>query len=340
MDLRSSHQQSDALLDLLESDPGRFEPTTALRIAQSADPSTLDIVAPIGVAPVAVAVSGYIRSGKRAKIRSLFANLTGPVGSLPQSYNELIMREERQRSRSLAAFFDVFNGRISELFADATEKYRLARWLRWQGSHRDNGFLRALFSLGGLGTRRLVDRAGITPDLTLRFSGYFSSRNRHASGLRAMLQEVTGAPVEIQQFRPRWLSMPAAEKSRIGQPRGLQLGVNATAGDKLKDLTGSFRIVIGPVAYGDYMRLSPDSASMKEITALTRLYVGAALDFDIQVILRKEDIPVCQLGRAGDPPRLGWNSWARTAPAAADSGDAVIQAATVERQDREVTHAS
>lgn len=331
MDARSADHPEDMLAEKLLSEPGRFEPVTALRVAQRASTRGLDIVAPVGVDPAPLAVSGFQRGEKRNRIRSLLASLSGPVGSLPPSYNQLIMREERQRSRSLSAFLDVFNGRIGELFADASEKYRLVRWIRWQGHAGEGGFLRVLLSLGGFGTRHTIERAEVDRDLALRFSGYFADRTRHASGLAAMLGELTGAPVRIEQFRARWLTIPSSERSRIGQPQGLQLGVNAAAGSRLRDLTGAFRIVVGPLHYADYLKLSPDAKAMREIVAITRLYVGPSLDFDVQVVLCKEDVPQSQLGRAGDPPRLGWNCWARTEPATKDSGDAVIQAQAVER---------
>lgn len=340
MDARSTDHHHDKLAEKLLREPGSFEPVTALRVAQAASPDGLDIVAPIGVDPSPVAVGGFSRGEKRNRIRSLFASLSGPIGSLPPSYNHLIMREERHRSRSLSAFLDVFNGRISEFFADASEKYRLARWMRWQGGRGQAGFIRALLALGGFGTRCTIERAGISRDLTLRFAGFFADRTRHASGLAALLTELTGASVKIDQFRARWLEIPLSERSCIGQPHGLQLGLNSTAGSRIRDLTGAFRIVVGPLRYADYLRLSPDSRQMKEIVALTRLYVGPSLDFDVQVVLRKEDVPVSQLGRAGDPPRLGWNCWARSAPAARDSGDAIIQALTIEKAALEVQHAT
>jgi type VI secretion system protein ImpH len=322
-----SEPAGDELAALLERDPGRFDPVTALRVAQASGEDGLEITAPAGVVPAALAVSGFGRRGGRRVIRSALASLTGPLGSLPPTYNDLILREERNRARALSAFFDLFGTRMSELFADACEKYRLARSLRWGGDRRRNRFIRTLLSLAGFGTRGLVPRAGVEEDLLLRFSGFFANRTRNAASLGALLADVTGLPVAIEQFRGRWLTIPPEELSRIGQSKGLQLGVNATAGASLRDFSGGFRIVIGPVHYADYLRLSPDGAAVREISALTRLYVGHGLDFDIQVILKKEDVPFSVLGQAGDPPRLGWNSWARTGPALKDSADAVIKPA-------------
>lgn len=316
------------IVDQLERDPGRFEPVTALRIAQAVSEGELDIAAPTGVAPAPLAVAGFKRGkAKRAVLRSAFAGLTGPLGAMPQAYNDLIMREERNRSRALAGFFDLFSARMAELFADACEKYRLARRMRWGADRRHNAFVTALLSLAGFGTRRLRDREGVDEDLVLRFSGFFAARNRNAASLQAMLQEFSGLPVEIELFRGRWLAIPQAERSRMSGAQPVQLGVNATAGAAIQDFSGGFRVVVGPLAYADYLSLTPGGPNITALFELIRLYVGAALNFDIQVVLKKEDVPFCQLGGAGeaDLPRLGWNSWARVAPAGKDSADAILK---------------
>ncbi|ANL44039.1 type VI secretion system-associated protein (plasmid) [Rhizobium phaseoli] len=324
MDMQTA-SKPDTLTDLLERDPGRFEPVTAFRVAQaSVGEGRLDVASHVGVSPAPLAVSGYKRKGGRATVRSALAGLVGALGSMPSVYNELIMREERNRSRALAGFFDLFGARMAELFADACEKYRIARRLRWGGTWASNAFVTTLLSLTGFGTKRLVEQSGVDEELILRFSGFFAARNRNTVNLRAMLAEFSGLPVEIELFRGRWLSIPPEERSRMSQLQGVQLGVNATAGAAVHDFSGGFRVVIGPLGYADYLTLAPGGKAITELFALTRLYVGSALDFDIQVVLRKEDVPFCRLGQAGDPPRLGWNSWARVAPAAKDSGDAVV----------------
>lgn len=315
---------SDHLEDRLEEDPGRFEPTTAFRVAQHASGNDLGVRSHLGVSPAPLAVSGFKRTDDRAVIRSSLAGLTGPLGSMPPAYDELILREERNRSRGLASFFDLFSARMNELFVDACEKYRIARRLRWGGDRRKNSFVTTLFSLTGFGTKRLTERSGIDDELILRFSGFFAARVRNPANLRAMLCEFTGLPVEVDQFRGRWLTIPVEDRSRLGPGHEVQLGINATAGAAIHDFSGGFRVIVGPLDYADYLKLSPGGPDIKELFALTRLYVGSGLDFDIQIILKKEQIPFCQLGQAGDPPRLGWNSWARVAPAARDSGEAVI----------------
>ncbi len=315
---------SDMLAALLERDPGRFEPSTAFRVAQHAADDHLTVSSPVGVSPAPLAVSHFTRKDGTGSVTASMAGLLGPLGAMPPSYNELVIREQRNRAQGLSSFFDLFTSRLAELFVDASEKYRLARRLRWSPDRNGNTFIKVLFSLAGFGTARLKERARPDDELILRFSGFFAAKTRNAVNLQAMLQEFSGLPVAIELFRGRWLTIPESERSRMGQPQGVQLGINSTAGAAVHDFGGGFRVVVGPVDYEDYRSLSPGNANIDALFALTRLYVDPSLDFDIQVVLKKEHIPFCQLGETGDPPRLGWNSWARVAAADCDSGDAII----------------
>ncbi|WP_349959891.1 type VI secretion system baseplate subunit TssG [Rhizobium sp. ZPR3] len=315
---------SEMLAALLERDPGRFEPSTAFRVAQHAADDHLTVSSPIGVSPAPLAVSDFKRKGAAGSVKASMAGLLGPLGAMPPSYNELVIREQRNRAHGLSSFFDLFTSRLAELFVDASEKYRIARRLRWSPDRNGNTFIKTLFSLAGFGTARLKEKVRPDDELILRFSGFFAARTRNAVNLQAMLQEFSGLPVAIELFKGRWLAIPESERSRMGQPQGVQLGINSTAGAAVHDFGGSFRVVVGPVDYEDYRSLSPGSANIDALLALTRLYVDPSLDFDIQVVLKKEHIPFCQLGENGDPPRLGWNSWARVAAADRDSGDAII----------------
>jgi type VI secretion system protein ImpH len=319
----ADQKKTDNLADLLERDPGRFEPMTAFRVAQTSD-DALAITAHFGVSSAPVAISAFHRNGSISSVRSALVGLLGPLGSLPPAYNELVMHEERNKARALSAFLDLFSARMAELFVEANEKYRLARLLRWRRSSKRNAFLTALFSLMGFGTARLREKSGVDDNVLLRFSGFFAARTRNAANLRALLREFSGLPVEIELFRGRWLAIPLEERSRMERNTAVRLGVNAMAGAAIRDFSSGFRIVIGPLDYSDYLSLAPGSSNIAELFALTRLFVGPGLDFDVQIVLKKEQVPFCKLGQTDNPPRLGWNSWARIAPAARDSDDAVI----------------
>lgn len=322
---QKDQREREKLAALLQHDPAHFEPTTAFRVAQHlSDTSELEIAPHLGIAPTPLAVSGFRARKGRFELKSALAPLVGPLGSMPPEYNDLLLREERNKSRALSSFFSLFAMRFTELFVEAAEKYRIARRLRWNRTRTDNTFRKALLSLTGFGTARMVETARVDENVILRFAGFFADRTRNATNLTAMLGEFSGLPVRIEQFRPRWVSIAPEELSRMGGATPPQLGISAMAGSKALDMSGAFRMVIGPVGYADYLTLSPGGARLKSMFALARLYVGNGFEMDAQVILKKDDIPFCQMGSAETPVRLGWNTWARIAPPTHDSADAVV----------------
>ncbi|GGA88219.1 type VI secretion protein [Brucella endophytica] len=317
------------LIDLLEQQPDRFDPVTALRVVEHSG-MEVQITASVGVSIGVLPVNGVERKEDSIRVRSMLATLSGPTGSLPPVFNELAIRETRNRSRAFSSFIDLFNARLATLFADASEKYRFGRLLRWRNP-TENTFVKALLSLTGFGTARLAEKAKVDRDMLLRYSGFLSSRTRNCANLAAMLNDFSGLPVEIEQFRGRWLTVSSDEQTRPGRANS-RLGIDTMAGSAILDRASSFRVVIGPVGYEDYLSLRPDGRRIRELYALTRLYAGDGLAFDFQVILKKEAIPCSQLGNG--TVRLGWNSWARTAPAERDSGDAIIIPGTDMLEDR------
>ena len=47
--------------------------------------------------------------------------------------------------------------------------------------------------------------------------------------------------------------------------------------------------------------------------AIVRFFAGDEFDFEAQLILRREEVPPCELGGTGDAaPQLGWVSWSKS----------------------------
>lgn len=315
----------ETLLDRLIREPERFEFTTALRVAE-AEAEAVDIVSDPSTLLAPTAIASVERVNETVRIRSTLSGLVGAFGALPPAYSEIALKEERRRSRSLLAFLNLFADPLLRFFVGAHEKYRLPRLLRWRGLAGGNRIVGSVLALAGLRTARLRELNAAGDDAVLRYAGLFAQTSRNASALGAMLQEHLGLPVAIEQFRGRWIEVPDAERTAIGAPRGSRLGVDAMAGQAIRDHAGAFRVVIGPTGYLDYLSLEPGSPRLGDLMALARLYVGSGLSFDVQVVLKKEDVPECRLGDAVSPPKLGWNCWARVAPLTADSRDAIVQA--------------
>ena len=277
-----------------------------------------------------------------------FFGLHGPQGVMPPHYTEaMIDRDYAELGRkSLRDWFDLFNHRLTTLFYRAWERYRFAIPYERDRSAADP-FRDALYALVGLGGTpvgkttplrgRLALRATGTPEAApalaripdeamLYFGGFMARRTRGAHGLQVMLGLYFGLPVEVLSFQGQWLRLEPSEQTRLSQGLGNnQLGLNTVAGNRLWDVRSKIRVRIGPLDRTAFDELMPDRTPVPRaktlflVMQMVRLYIGAELDFDVQLVLRAEEVPAC-----GPGARLGWNSWALSAPAARDADDAVF----------------
>ena len=151
----------------------------------------------------------------------------------------------------------------------------------------------------------------------LHYAGLFAQQPHNAVGLEAVLSDYFGQPVRVVQFTGQWLVLEPASRSRLAEGN-CELGVNAVAGERVWDVASKFRVRLGPLRYADFVELLPDSAPVPRrkgfflLSQLVRLYAGPELDFEVQLALRGEEVPGCELREAGEGElgaRLGWNTW-------------------------------
>jgi type VI secretion system protein ImpH len=286
-----------------------------------------------------------------------FMGLTGPSGILPQHYTELLLRLERDgkgpEKHSLRAWLDLFNHRLISLFWRAWEKYRFyIRYERGEYAGKElDAFTQTLFSLIGLGLPPLRNRLRVAQrietaegtrerilaridDLSLlHYSGFLSHRPRCAVALEALLADYFGFGVHVRQFQTQWLQLEQVNQSRLGAAGGnCRLGVDLVAGERVWDVQCKFRVRLGPLGYAAFNEFLPDLSPRPARKALfllfhlVRLYAGPELDFDVQLVLRAEEVPQCRMtGDESSGPRLGWNTWVRGQAMTRDAADAVFE---------------
>ena len=264
--------------------------------------------------------------------------LTGPSGAMPQHYTESLIADVRSRSFGYRDFLDVFNHRMLSLMMRGWEKYRLTAAYERHGAGGNDPVSQALYALVGFGTDNLkgrlaLDDAGkprISDEVLLHYSGHFAHWPRSAAGLRALLSDFFGRPVDIDQLSGQWITLSPDEVSSLPtreRPDGAfcALGVDAVAGTRVWDIQSSFLLRVGPLSYASFTRFMPDGDELIRIAHLVRLYVGPHMRCDVRVSLKREDVPPLVMG--GDtPPRLGWNTWMpSTIPLTRDPDDAVYR---------------
>jgi type VI secretion system protein ImpH len=70
----------------------------------------------------------------------------------------------------------------------------------------------------------------------------------------------------------------------------------------------------------------PRGGGWRPLNDLVRFLVGVEYDFDVQLVLKKEEIPECHLrSGAAAPPMLGWTTWLKSEPSPDDASDLILE---------------
>jgi type VI secretion system protein ImpH len=245
----------------------------------------------------------------RARLAVNFFGLLGANAPMPMHLTEYVRDRLRHGGDgTLLAFLDVFHHRMLSLFYRARASAEPAISLDRPGEDRFSVFVGSLF---GIGSPALRERDDIGDFAKLHFAGLLANKARPASGLVSILREYFRLPLHIEQFVGHWMALPSEELSRIGRVEDSnRLGASLILGRKVWDCQHRFRIVIGPMGYADYCRFTPGGDSLKRLLAWVRTYAGLAMDWDVRLILKKEEVPELRLGGA---TRLGWSTWPMSA---------------------------
>jgi type VI secretion system protein ImpH len=254
--------------------------------------------------------------------------LIGPSGVLPQHYTQLAIERVRQKDTALRDFLDMFHHRLASLFFRAWEKYRPAvGYERAESQHLPLGsdpFSAAVFSAAGFGTDYLRGRLEIPDDCFLYYAGLFGSAPPSAVSLERMIEDYFGIPASVVQFEGQWLQLSAPDQSRMSRldwEANNCLGTNVVAGQRVWGVENRFRLRLGPLRYAEFRSLMPGGDRLERVAQFVRTYVGPEFDFDIQPVLRADEVPALRLGGEGSP-QIGWNSWLISRPAILDADDA------------------
>lgn len=335
----NSRLRESPVEDLLRREPYRFEFFQAMRLLKRLQPGRAPVgrftppsteAVRIGANPSMAFPASQIQalewegSGQPSMIVN-FMGLTGPLGVLPLYYTELLLERKRAGDTALLAFLDIFNHRITSLFYQAWEKYRF--YVTYERDERDR-FSRYLLDLIGLGSKGLQDRQMVLDDSLIYYSGLLALQPRSAAGLKQLIGDYFDVPVEVEQFAGGWYPLDRPTQTRFQDRRthSEQLGVGAVVGDEVWDPQSAVRLRLGPLPLARYLEFLPNGSAYDALRALTRFYSNDGLDFEIQLVLERAEVPRCELGAGGESgPLLGWVTWAASAPMERDPDETILK---------------
>jgi len=260
-----------------------------------------------------------------ARMTVNFMGLTGPLGVLPHYYTELVISRVRAKDTALRDFLDIFNHRIISLFFQAWQKYRFT--VAYERGERDR-FSHHVLDLIGLGTEGLQNRQSVADDSLIYYAGLLAQWPRSASALRQILADYFEVLVEIEQFAGGWFKLDRETQCCFedGISISAQLGVGAVVGDEIWDQQSRVRVKLGPLTLDQYQDFLPNGTAYRPLCGLLGFFAGSEFDFEVQLVLRRDEVPSCELGVEGAAtPQLGWVTWMKAAPFARDPGDTILQ---------------
>jgi type VI secretion system protein ImpH len=314
--------------ELLRSEPYRFEFFQAIRLLERMAPdrkplgrftNPSDEVARLGAFPSLSFPASEIQTidwpeGKPPSLAVNFMGVTGPQGPLPHFYTTLILARLRSGDRTLRDFLDLFHHRMLSFFYQAWEKYRFA--VSYERGERDR-FSHHLLDLIGLGTLGLQERLSVPDDAFLFFAGILGQRPHSAHALELLLNDYFEVPFEVTQLVGGWFRLDDTTECCIGERStpSEQLGLGAVVGDEVWNQQARARIRIGPLDLENYLDFLPNGSAYQPLRSLLRFWTNEEIDFEVQLILEREEVPRCQLGGDGDSaPQLGWVTWMKSKP--------------------------
>ncbi len=243
-----------------------------------------------------------------------FMGLFGPLGVLPNHMTELIAGRVRLHDTGLRDFFDLFNHRMTSFFYQAWEKHHFT-----VGYERDRNdpVTQSLLGLVGLGTPGMRQRQPVRDELFVFYAGLFGLAPKSALALEAMLGDYFDVQVEVEPFIGTWRKLDEPEQCVLGEDfaESASLGFGVVAGDEVWDRGSRVRLKFGPLSAEKYREFLPTGSAWPGLQAIVRSFCGNDLEFEIQLILKREDVPVCELGKEDEGgPLLGWFSWMKSKP--------------------------
>jgi type VI secretion system protein ImpH len=252
------------------------------------------------------------------RLEQRFFGLLGPNGPLPLHLTEYARERLLHHSdATLARFLDLFHHRFGVFFYRAWAE---ARPTVHQDRPDEDRFSAYVGSLAGFGMPGTRDRDAVSDHAKRFFVGHLSRGTKNAEGLASILEGFFRLPARVDQFVPGWLTLPRDQRTVLGgqpRPSGL-LGQGTVIGERVRDVQSRFRAVMGPMDFDRFTDFLPGQRSLERLRHWVRNYVGFEFDWEVQLVLTRDEVPGIRLGREG---RLGWTTWLGTRRAETDADD-------------------
>jgi type VI secretion system protein ImpH len=257
-------------------------------------------------------------AGAPGRLHGFFLGLFGPNGPLPLHLTEhAVDRQRNAKDPTFVAFADIFHHRMLSLFYRAWADSQPT--VQYDRPEQDR-FRTYVGALIGIATPQLEGRDALPDEYKRFFAGRLVPQARNAEGLKGFLEHYFGAPVAVLEFVASWMQLPGDAHLRMGRSMAA-MGLNTTLGAQVRGAQQRFRLRIGPLSLNEFNRFLPGGDALGQLVAAVKMYVGIEKGWDVQLVLKKEDVPTTQLGQSG---RMGFSTWMGRYPKPVDADQVVL----------------
>ena len=206
-----------------------------------------------------------------------------------------------------------------------------------------------MLALAGAGQPALRDRlrgdesrgGGVADETLAWFAGLVQQRPVSAAALRQAVSDHFGVPVGVEQFVGRWFALPPDSATSLGVGACV-LGAGAVVGERVWQRDLRMRLTIGPLDRAAFDRFLPGGSAALALRELLTMFTGVAIEYGVRLALRADAVQGARLAGSGScsgsgssgsdggaaaaaaaaAPRLGWDGFLLTRPAAGPRHDA------------------
>jgi len=321
--------------ETFRKEPYRFEFYRALRLLECQardrprlgealhpreEPFRLGQEPSLAFAPGSIAAWRQGRGGRPDRLMVACFGLLGPNGPLPLHLTAYTRdRLRNSDDETLARFLDLFHHRLIGLFYRAWANAEPALHFDRPAGDRYRDYLGAVSGRTGPAFR---NRDAMPDRAKLFFAGHLGALPRNREGLRDVLAGYFKLPARVVEFIGQWMQLDPKEQWRLSSGHdGGRLGQSITVGERVWDRQQKFRIVLGPLPWRAYLRFVPGADSLKKLTDVVRNFIGDELMWELNLVLKREEIPPLVLGSGR---KLGQATWLITVPPREDADDLVL----------------
>ncbi len=263
--------------------------------------------------------------GAPSRMEVNFLGLVGNAGVLPLHYSRLVQAQEQDGDLGLRDFLDIFQHRLISLYYRAWESTRF--FVPFERGERDPISAR-LLEMIGLGSAALRHRMATPDEDFLFYAGLLGGSHRNAASLQRIIEDYFEVTAEVVQFVGGWYPLSRESLCVLDDEAdelSPGLGEYSVVGDEIWDPQARVRIRIGPLERERYDQFLPGGSAHLALKGITDFFGGGEFDFEVQLVLAREDVPPLVLGaEEAEASPLGWCSWIQTRPFTRDAEETTL----------------